>query len=61
MVTSLSVPQQERYEIRSLDMMADPYNVIAVVEVPDIYAPGDLADKNIKHLQFSNPHHLKLK
>lgn len=42
-------------------MIADPYDVIAVVEVPDMDAVGDLVDKNIKHLQYTNPHHLKLK
>ncbi len=40
-----------------VDMIADPYDVIAVVEWPDVDALGDLATRNIKHCQDSNlPH-----
>jgi len=35
-------------------MIADPYDVIAIVEVPDVDALGDLVTKNIKHCQDSN-------
>jgi hypothetical protein len=53
-VTSLTALQQEMGEIRSVGMIADPHEVIAVVEVPDVDALGDLATKNIKHRQDSN-------
>jgi len=56
-VTSLTALQQEMDEIRSVDMIADPYDVIAVVQWPDVDALGDLATKNIEHDQDSNlPH-----
>ena len=57
MVTSHTALQQEMDEIISVDMIADPYDVIAIVEWPDVDALGDLVTRNIKHCQDSNlPH-----
>ena len=57
MVTSLTALQQEMDEIISVDMIANPYDLIAIVKVPDVDTLGDLATRNIKHCQDSNlPH-----
>jgi hypothetical protein len=56
-VTGRSALQQEMDEIISVDMIADPYDVIAVVRWPDVDTLGDLVTRSIKYCQDSNlPH-----
>ena len=41
-------------------MIADPYNIIAEVEVPDLDALGELATKNIEHARLVTRFRVKL-
>lgn len=47
-VAGITALQQERKEIRSVNSVTGPYDVIAVVEGPDVNAIGDLVNKNIQ-------------
>jgi len=56
-VTSLTALQQAMDERISVGMIADPYDLIAVVEVLNVDTLGDLATRSIKHCQDSKlPH-----
>ena len=54
-ITSLTALQQERDELRSVDMIADPYDAIVIIDMPEVDAHGDLLNMNIKHIQDSYP------
>jgi hypothetical protein len=54
-ITSLTALQQERDELRSVDMISGPYDVTVIVDVPEVDALGDLTNMNIKHIQDSYP------
>jgi DNA-binding Lrp family transcriptional regulator len=47
-VTSLAALEQKVKEIRSVDMVTGPYDVIAVIEGPDVHAIGDLVTRQIQ-------------
>ena len=47
-VAGITDLQQKRKEIRSVNSVTGPYDVIAVVEGPDVNAIGDLVNKNIQ-------------
>jgi DNA-binding Lrp family transcriptional regulator len=47
-VAGITALQQERKEILSVEAVTGPYDVIAVVEGPDVNAIGDLVTKNIQ-------------
>ncbi len=47
-VAGITALQQERKEILSVEAVTGPYDVIAVVEGPDVNAIGDLVNKNIQ-------------
>ena len=47
-VTSLTALEQTVKEIRSVDMVTGPYDVIAVIEGPDVHAIGDLVTRHIQ-------------
>lgn len=47
-VAGITDLQQKRKEILSVEAVTGPYDVIAVVEGPDVNAIGDLVNKNIQ-------------
>lgn len=47
-VAGITALQQKRKEIRSVNSVTGPYDVIAVVEGPDVNTIGDLVTKNIQ-------------
>ena len=47
-VVGLTALQQKVKEIRSVDAVTGPYDVIVVIEGPDVNAIGDLVTKNVQ-------------
>ncbi len=47
-VAGLTALQQKVKEIRSVDAVTGPYDVIVEIEGPDVNAIGDLVTKNIQ-------------
>ena len=47
-VAGITDLQQKRKEIQSVEAVTGPYDVIAVVEGPNVNAIGDLVAKNIQ-------------
>ncbi|GAF69638.1 unnamed protein product [marine sediment metagenome] len=47
-VAGITDLQQKRKEIQSVEAVTGPYDVIAVVEGPNVNAIGDLVTKNIQ-------------